>query len=308
MTDYGHDLLFGSFVTPVARPAQHAVDLAIASERAGLDLVTFQDHPYQPSFHDTSTLLTYVASQTERIALSGNVTSLPLRPPLGLARTAATVDRLSGGRFRLGIGAGAFWDGIAGMGGRRLSPGQGAAALKEAIGLIRDAWDPEQTGPINYEGRFYRVTDGDRAPVAHGPIPIWVGSYKPRMLALTGAVGDGWLPSIEYIEGGLRGLADANTRIDDAAREAGRDPAAVRRLMNFMRASIAPAGQGFLDGPPQAWVDRLTMLALDHGVSAFLVGGDDPTTIARFGAEIAPAVRENVEHARQPAKTASQAS
>lgn len=299
MTDYGHDLLFGSFVNPVARPAQHAVDLAIASERAGLDLVTFQDHPYQPSFLDTSTLLTYVASKTERVAVGGNVTSLPLRPPLGLARTAATVDRLSGGRFRLGIGAGAFWDGIAAMGGRRLSPGQGTLALQEAIGLIRDAWDPDQTGPLQHEGRFYRVTDGDRAPVAHGPIPIWVGSYKPRMLALTGALGDGWLPSIEYIEGGVHGIAEANAQIDDAALEAGRDPAAVRRLMNFMRANLARTGQGFLDGPPQAWVDRLTMLALDHGFSAFMIAGDDPTTIARFGAEVAPAVRENVEQARQ---------
>jgi alkanesulfonate monooxygenase SsuD/methylene tetrahydromethanopterin reductase-like flavin-dependent oxidoreductase (luciferase family) len=305
MTDYGHDLLFGSFVSPVARPAHRAVDLAVASERAGLDLVTFQDHPYQPSFHDTSTLLTYVASKTDRIALGANVTSLPLRPPLGLARTAATVDRLSGGRFRLGIGAGAFWDGIEAMGARRLSPAQGTLALQEAIGLVRDAWDPEKTGPLRHEGRFYRVTDGDRAPVQHGPIPIWVGSYKPRMLALTGAVGDGWLPSMEYIEGGLRGIADANARIDDAALEAGRDPATVRRLMNFMHASLVPTGQGFLDGPPQAWVDRLTMLALDHGISAFLVAGDDPRTIARLGAEIAPAVRENVEQARRRRPQAS---
>ncbi|WP_250007979.1 LLM class flavin-dependent oxidoreductase [Actinoplanes sp. M2I2] len=299
MNDYGHDLLFGSFVTPVAQPAQHGVDLALVSEQAGLDLVTFQDHPYQPSFHDTSTLLTYVASRTQKIAVSGNVTSLPLRPPLGLARAAATVDRLSGGRFRLGIGAGAFWDGIARMGGRKLTPAQGVAALREAIGIIRDAWDPDQQGPLNHEGPFYRIEDGDRTPYAHRPIPIWVGSYKPRMLALTGAVADGWLPSIEYIDGGLPGLADANHRIDDAAHEAGREPAAVRRLMNFMRASLVPTGQGFLDGPPEVWIDRLTMLALEHGISTFLIGGDDPTTLTRFGTEIAPAVRENVAHARR---------
>jgi alkanesulfonate monooxygenase SsuD/methylene tetrahydromethanopterin reductase-like flavin-dependent oxidoreductase (luciferase family) len=296
MNDYGHDLLFGTFVTPVA---QRAVDLAVVSEQAGLDLVTFQDHPYHPSLHDTSTLLTFAASKTNRIAFSGNVMSLPLRPPLGLARAAATVDRLSGGRFRLGIGAGASWDGIAGMGGRRLTTAQGISALREAIGIIRDAWDPAQHGPLNHKGRYYHVTDGDRAPYAHGPIPIWVGAYKPRMLALTGAVGDGWLPSIEYIEGGLRGLADANARIDEAARDAGREPAAVRRVMNFMRAGFGPAGRGFLVGRPAQWVDRLTTLALDYGVSAFIIGGDDPTTIARFGAEVAPAVRENVAQARK---------
>ncbi|MFY1671617.1 LLM class flavin-dependent oxidoreductase [Plantactinospora sp. WMMB334] len=299
MTDYGHDLLFGSFVSPVAEPAQHAVDLAVISEQAGLDLVTFQDHPYQSSFHDTSTLLTYVASKTRKIAVSGNVTSLPLRPPLGLARTAATVDRLSGGRFRLGIGAGAFWDGIARMGGRRLTTGQGISALEEAIGIIRDAWDPERQEPLNHRGQFYQVEGGVRAPYAHHPIPIWVGSYKPRMLTLTGAVADGWLPSIEYIDGGLRGLADANERVDDAAHRAGREPAAVRRLMNFMHASLETTGQGFLDGPRKVWIDKLTMLALEHGVSAFIVGGDDPLTLTRFGAEVAPAVRENVAQARR---------
>jgi alkanesulfonate monooxygenase SsuD/methylene tetrahydromethanopterin reductase-like flavin-dependent oxidoreductase (luciferase family) len=64
MTDYGHDLLFGTFITPVAQPAHQAVDLAVVSDRAGLDLVTFQDHPYQSAFLDTWTLLSWVAAQT----------------------------------------------------------------------------------------------------------------------------------------------------------------------------------------------------------------------------------------------------
>src|SRR6476646_6841066 len=119
MTDYGHDLLFGTFITPVAQPAMHAVDLAIVADRAGLDLVTFQDHPYQPSFHDTWTLLSYVASRTERIHVAGNVLNLPLRQPAVLARSAASLDLLSGGRFELGIGAGGFWGAIHAMGGPR---------------------------------------------------------------------------------------------------------------------------------------------------------------------------------------------
>ena len=69
--------------------------------------------------------------------------------------------------------------------------------------------------------------------------------------------------------------------------------------MNFMHASLSPTGRGFLDGPAQAWVDQLTLMALDYGVSVFLVGGDDPTTLARLGNEIAPAVRDNVARARQ---------
>lgn len=82
------------------------VALARLSERAGLDLVTFQDHPYQPAFLDAWTLLSYVAASTERIKISGNVINLPLRPPVLLARQAASLDLLSGGRFELGLGAG----------------------------------------------------------------------------------------------------------------------------------------------------------------------------------------------------------
>lgn len=301
MSDYGHHLLFGSFVAPVARPARHAVDIAIASEDAGLDLVSFQDHPYQQSFLDTSTLLTYVASKTRRIAVSANVASLPLRAPLTIARHAATIDRLSGGRFRLGLGAGAFWDGIARLGGRRLTSGQGVDALAEAIPLIRQSLSSPDGGFIEADGTYYRT----QAPLglsARADIPIWVGSYKPRMLALTGALGDGWLPTIEYVEGGLRGVQDANARIDDAARAAGRAPQSVRRLMNVMQVGFGAGRGGLLSGPPATWVEQITELALGYGLSAFIIGGDDPRTIQVLGSEIAPAVREAVNRERATAE------
>jgi alkanesulfonate monooxygenase SsuD/methylene tetrahydromethanopterin reductase-like flavin-dependent oxidoreductase (luciferase family) len=99
MTDYGHELLFGTFISPAVQPVMHAVDLAIVADRAGLDLATFQDHPYLPTFHDTWTLLSYVASRTERIHVSGNVLNLPLRQPAVVARSAASLDLLSGGRL-----------------------------------------------------------------------------------------------------------------------------------------------------------------------------------------------------------------
>ena len=88
MTDYGHDLLFGTFITPTNTDPQVPVRLAQLSEQLGLDLVTFQDHPYQPSFLDTWTLMSWVAAQTERIHISGNVLNLGMRPPAHLARAA----------------------------------------------------------------------------------------------------------------------------------------------------------------------------------------------------------------------------
>src|ERR1700712_4354928 len=98
MTDYGHPLLFGSFITPAAADPERTVGLARLTEQAGLDLVTFQDHPYQPAFLDTWTLMSFVAARTERIQISANVLNLPLRVPAVMARAAASLDLLSGGR------------------------------------------------------------------------------------------------------------------------------------------------------------------------------------------------------------------
>ena len=140
MPDYRHDLTFGAFITPSAKDPELTVALAAFAEQVGYDLVTFQDHPYLPNFLDTWTLLSYVAARTERITLSPNVLNLPLRQPAVIARSAASLDLLTGGRVELGLGAGAFWDGIEANGGRRLSPGQAVDALEEAIRVIRDVW------------------------------------------------------------------------------------------------------------------------------------------------------------------------
>ena len=121
--DYGHDLLFGSFITPTVRPIQQAVELTRFAEEVGLDLATFQDHPYNPGLLDTWTLLSYAAAKTSRIRLAGNVLNLPLRNPALLAKQAATLDLLSGGRIEMGLGAGGFWDPIVAMGGPRRTPG-----------------------------------------------------------------------------------------------------------------------------------------------------------------------------------------
>jgi alkanesulfonate monooxygenase SsuD/methylene tetrahydromethanopterin reductase-like flavin-dependent oxidoreductase (luciferase family) len=299
MTDYGHDLLFGTFVTPIALAPGHVLELAIAADRAGLDLVTFQDHPYQAGFLDTWTVLTFVAARTERVHISGNVLGLPLRPPAVLARAAATLDILSGGRFELGIGAGAFWDGIAAMGGRRRTPGQGVDALREAIELIRDLWDTEASGVVRHAGEYYPMVGAKRGPKPAHDIGVWVGSYKPRMLALTGTHADGWLPSFEYLPGGAASLSELNGRIDEAAVKAGRAPSQVRRLMNFMSVDFSSNGRGSLIGPPKEWVNRLTTLVLEHGITAFVIGGDDLGITERFAAEVAPAVREIVAKERR---------
>ena len=297
MTDYGHDLLFGTFVTPTNQPAQHAVEQAVVADRAGLDLVTFQDHPYVAKFHDTWTLIGYAAARTERVHLTANVTSLPMRPPTVLARSVASLDLLSGGRIDLGIGAGAFWDGIEAMGGRRLTPGQSIAALEEAITIIRGIWDTDQRRGLTFEGEHYTVRGAKHGPApAHRP-DVWVGAYKPRILRMTGRAADGWLPSIQYLPGGVGDLTELNKLIDEGAQSAGRDPRDVRRLLNIT-GQFTSASTGFLQGPPDQWVDQLTEVTLTHGTSAYLLASDDTATTETFATQVAPAVREQVGRAR----------
>ncbi|WP_432051094.1 LLM class flavin-dependent oxidoreductase [Verrucosispora sp. NA02020] len=295
MSDYGHSLTFGSFLTPGNADSAGPVGLAMLSEQVGLDLVTFQDHPYQPAFLDTWTLLSFVAARTERVRLAANVTNLPLRPPAVLARSVASLDLLSSGRIELGLGAGAFWDAIEAMGGRRLTPGQGVRALEEAIEIIREIWDAEARGGVRVDGEFHRALGAKRGPAPAHDVGIWLGAYKPRMLALTGRRADGWLPSLAYLQPG--DLAKGNTIIDDAATEAGRSPEDVRRLLN-VNGRFTATGRGPLDGPAEQWAEELADLALTDGVSTFILGTDDPDDLRRFAAEVAPATRELVASER----------
>ncbi|WP_095046669.1 LLM class flavin-dependent oxidoreductase [Streptomyces sp. WM6386] len=130
------------------------------SEWAGLGLATFQDHPYQPRLLDSWTLISYLAAATSRIKLAPNVMNLPMRQPVVIARSAATLDLLSGGRVELALGTGAFWDAIEAIGGRRLAPGESVDALEEAITIIREIWHPERRGGVRMDGTHYHVAGG----------------------------------------------------------------------------------------------------------------------------------------------------
>ena len=290
MPDYRHPLVFGSFITPANNPPLAAVELARLSEQAGLDLVTFQDHPYQPSFFDTWTLLAWVAAQTERVHLAPNVMNVPMRPAAVTARAAASLDLLSGGRLDLGLGAGAFWDAMVAMGVPRLSIGEAVDALSEAIDLIRGTWDVSDPSPLRSTGH-YSVDGAPRGPAPAHEIPIWLGAYKPRMLRLTGRKADGWLPTLAYLEPG--DLAAGNRIIDESADAAGRDPREIRRLLNVSGRFSAATG-GMLVGPVSQWIDELLQLALGDGIGSFILASDDPRTLQTFAEEVAPAVREAV--------------
>jgi alkanesulfonate monooxygenase SsuD/methylene tetrahydromethanopterin reductase-like flavin-dependent oxidoreductase (luciferase family)/hemerythrin-like domain-containing protein len=293
MPDYRHDLQFGVFITPAAAQPDVVLELARLADVAGLDIVSFQDHPYQAAFLDTWTLLSVVAARTTNVRLAPNVANLPLRPPVVLARSAASLDILSGGRVELGLGAGAFWDAIAANGGKRLTPGQSVDALAEAIDVIRAVWNAEGRS-VRHRGEHYDVYGAKPGPAPAHAIEIWLGAYKPRMLRLTGAQADGWLPSLPYLE--LEQLPEMNAAIDAAAEDAGRRPEDIRRLFN-VNGSFG-SGRGFLEGSPRDWAEQLAELTLSTGMSAYLLAVSSDDDLRRFAEEVAPATRELVAQAR----------
>jgi hypothetical protein len=129
---------------------------------------------------------------------------------------------------------------------------------------------------------------------------LWlrVGAYKPKMLGLTGRAADGWLPSLSYLPGGPADLTGMNRHIDEAAAAAGRDPAAIRRLLNIS-GQFTPTGQGLLTGPAAQWAEQLADITLNHGTTGFILMTDDATTIHRFASEVAPATKALVERERK---------
>jgi alkanesulfonate monooxygenase SsuD/methylene tetrahydromethanopterin reductase-like flavin-dependent oxidoreductase (luciferase family) len=275
--DYGNQVRFGVFIIPDGTQPRRPLELAMLADELGFDVIGVQDHPYQRRFYDTWTLLVAMAMRTNRISVFPDVANLPLRPPAVLAKAAASLDILSGGRLDLGLGAGGFWDAIKAMGGPVRTPGESVASLDEAIQVIRMMWSGGRG--LRFDGKFYQLAGVQSGPVPAHPIGIWVGAAKPRMLSLIGRIADGWVPSLGYLQ--PSDLAEGNKRIDEAATAAGRDPKSIRRVLN---AGFQPA-------------DALVALTLDYGMDTFLIS-DDPDGMRRFAREVAPRVREQVESLR----------
>lgn len=291
MTDYGRDVEFGFFPAPSADDYPAIVEQARIADETGLDLIGIQDHPYQRRFLDTFSLISDLVARTERVRFFPDVANLPLRHPAVLAKVAASIDRMSGGRFELGLGAGAFWDAIEGMGGPRRKPPEAVGSLTEAIEVLRLMWSGDRG--LRFEGRHYRLKGIHSGPVPAHDIGIWIGAGGPRMLELIGRLADGWVPPART---GLQKLPELHERIDDAAQAAGREPSSVRRIHNVAGTITDGGHTGFLEGPVSYWADELTRLAVELGMDAFVLwpATDPSAQLRRFAEEVVPSVREQV--------------
>jgi alkanesulfonate monooxygenase SsuD/methylene tetrahydromethanopterin reductase-like flavin-dependent oxidoreductase (luciferase family) len=264
-TGAGESIKFGIAVVPATERLDRVRELVRAADEAALDLVGVQDHPYQHHFLDTWSLIPTLLAETKRISFVTDVANLPLRPPAVMAKAAASLDVLSGGRFELGLGAGGLPDLIANFGGPRRTPGESVEALEEAIDVIRLLWSEERS--VSFHGKHYRLEDARPGPRPVHPIEIWVGAFKPRMIRLVGRKADGWLPSLGVLS--RDEMRAANELIDATAEKAGRDPRSIRRILNLQGVigdgPAPPRSElpvGYLAGEPLAgpadwWVETL---------------------------------------------------
>jgi alkanesulfonate monooxygenase SsuD/methylene tetrahydromethanopterin reductase-like flavin-dependent oxidoreductase (luciferase family) len=278
---------FGYFLIPNA--SDPLLETAQRVERLGLDYVAVQDHPYQRRYVDTWSLMAMIAATTTTLRVFPDVANLPLRPPAVLAKTAASIDLLSGGRFELGLGAGAFWDAIEAYGGRRRGGRESLEALEEAITVIRKIWSGERN--LRFDGEHYHLAGAQAGPVPAHDIGIWLGTYGPRALELTGRVADGWVPSFQ---GDTNKIPDMTRRLDDSLAAAGRSSDPFRRILNVSGAITTGASDGPFNGPVDQWIEDLGEFAIAYGFDTFIFWGEGDDQLDIFATEIVPAAREQI--------------
>jgi len=290
-------LQFGVFLSPRAvdiGPLREHVQVA---EAAGFDFVSVQDHPYVPDFLDTFALIGTLIGQTSRLRFMTNVANLPLRPAQMLAKTSASLDVLSGGRFELGIGAGRAWNQIAGLGGPRRDPREAVAAVSEAIDVLHAPWLPGRRASL--PGPYYPL-DASTGPAPAHRIGLWLGAVGPRMLDLTGRKADGWIAPLAT---GYETKPAAQDRIDSAAQAAGRDPASIRRVIQLVgtvtgtphtssRPRSGPGGQP-IRTTPDIWASIIAEFAADQRFDTInlILEQETGEQLRRFAAEVMPLAR-----------------
>ena len=224
-------------------------DFAQAAEGAGFDYLVAYDHvlggdptkhelggPYthESMFHEPFVLFGYLAGLTERIGLVTAIIILPQRQTALVAKQAAEVDILSGGRLTLGIGIG--WNQVEyeGLGQDFRTRGRRS---EEQVQLIRRLWEEPL---VTFEGEFDTVRDAGILPRPDRRIPIWFGGGADSVLRRIGRHGDGWLTNVGGSPQQIRAeVLPRLERIREVAREAGRDSDAIA-LIGRAGAGAAP--------------------------------------------------------------------
>ena len=218
-------------------------EFALAADEIGYTHLRVPDQVLRPRsgpLHEPMMLLAWAAAVTERIELVPSVIVTPARQTVLLAKQAAELDVLTGGRVRLGIGVGGSADEYAAL---NQDFGTRGARVEEQLDLMRALWTREQ---VDFEGRWDTVRGAGLSPLpVQRPIPVWIGASgvpAARIRRRIGRQADGWfvLCSPEEFPG-------IKADIDTAARDAGRDPAEIG----------AEAGVAVVGPRAPEWKDRV---------------------------------------------------
>ena len=227
-------------------------------------------------FHEVFVLFGYLAGITTELELVTGVLVLPQRQTALVAKQAAEVDVLSGGRLRLGVGIG--WNHVEyqalGVPFR-----QRGALLEEQVDVLRRLWaDPV----ISYDGKYHEIEEAGLNPLPGREIPIWFGGSADAVLRRTGRIGDGWMPQSAPDET----ARDQIARIRQAAEEAGRDPAAIGIEARLTLGAV----------PEQDWrayADGWRDLGATHlGVNTMKLGLSRPEEHAQVLRDVLPRLRD----------------
>ena len=222
------DALFGLNLSTSADIGADPVADAVEAERLGFDFISANDHPNGAApTHELWTLLCWVAAKTSRLKIASRVMGVPYRNPAMVAKMAATLGELSGGRLILGLGGGSSDEGIAAFGVEPITPKTKIDGLEDALRIVRGLW----TEPgFTYRGAIHWVSAADVEPKPSRRIPIWLGTFGPRGLELAGRFADGWIPSL-----GMAPPERARVMrqlVLEAAFAAGRHPAEITCIYN----------------------------------------------------------------------------
>ncbi len=274
--------------------------------------------PTQEATHEAWTLMAAFAATTSRVRLGQMCTCMAYRNPAYLAKVAATVDVISGGRVEMGIGAGWYEHEWRAYGYGFPGAGMRIGALDEGVQIMKQAWE---TGEASLDGTYFQV-DGARVypqPLQKPHIPLWIaGGGEKKTLRVVARMGD-----YANIDGTPEGFAHKSAILAEHCRDIGRDFAEITRSANYnvvigrteaevedrlawigdhyrqvlphrADAEVASFRNGPLVGTPEQIVEKLThlrSLGLGYAITYFAEAAYDTSGIELFEQEVAPALR-----------------
>ncbi|HEX2090259.1 MAG TPA: LLM class flavin-dependent oxidoreductase [Actinomycetota bacterium] len=285
------DIEFGLNVSADPTLGADPVTQAIKAEQLGFDFVSASDHLHgEHPTYEPWTLLAWIASSTSRLRVATRVLATPYRNPAVLAKMAETFDRLSRGRLILGLGAGYLDEEFRAFGLRVPTAGEKVRGLEEAIAIARGLWSAEH---LTFEGSLYRTLQARLEPKPDHSIPIWLGTYGPRALDVTGRMADGWIPTLQVAP--PERVAGMRRRVLAGAERADRNPDDILCVYNLgVQVAEAPLEHpGVLAGPPEWIAERLLeFTGIGFRAFNFLVEGPaSPEQVERLSREVLPLVR-----------------